>query len=60
MTVVVIVQARMNSTRLPGKVMLTLGGKTVIARVLAACLEIKADLVVCAIPDSPFSAPLES
>src|SRR5215470_13447894 len=34
MKIVVIIQARMGSTRLPGKVMLDLGGDTVLARVV--------------------------
>jgi len=34
MKIVAIIQARMNSTRLPGKVLLDLGGQTVLARVI--------------------------
>ena len=52
MTTSVIIQARMNSTRLPGKVMLELGGETVLSHVIKRCLAIKnADSVCCAIPD---------
>ena len=34
MRVAVIIQARMGSTRLPGKVLMELGGRTVLARVI--------------------------
>jgi spore coat polysaccharide biosynthesis protein SpsF len=37
MNIVVIVQARMGSTRLPGKVMLPLGGQSVLAHVIERC-----------------------
>lgn len=51
MKTVVIVQARMTSTRLPGKVMLPLGDKTVLGHVLSRCWEIEGvDEVCCAIP----------
>ncbi len=50
---VVIVQARFNSTRLPGKVLLDLSGRTVLSRVLERCKAIKAaDAVCCAVPDA--------
>lgn len=48
---VVIVQARMTSSRLPGKVMLPLGDKTVLGQVLVRCSQIEGIDVVCsAIP----------
>ena len=55
----VIVQARMASTRLPGKVLLPLGGTTVLDHVLTRCAEIsRADVVCCAVPDTPNSDPV--
>jgi spore coat polysaccharide biosynthesis protein SpsF len=48
----VIVQARMTSTRLPGKVLLPLAGDTVLTHVLTRCRAIPGvDIVCCAIPD---------
>lgn len=59
MTTAVIVQARMNSTRLPGKAMLSLGGEPAIRHVLGRCGEIPGvDVVVCAVPDDPRSEPI--
>jgi spore coat polysaccharide biosynthesis protein SpsF len=59
-TTAVIVQARMGSSRLPGKVMEKLGGRTVLEHVLTRCATIPgADLVVCAVPDEVASEPLE-
>jgi spore coat polysaccharide biosynthesis protein SpsF len=56
----VIVQARLGSSRLPGKVMRPLGNRTVLEEVLARCARISgADLVVCAVPDEPQSDMLE-
>jgi spore coat polysaccharide biosynthesis protein SpsF len=53
MKTVCIVQARMGSTRLPGKVLLPLNGHTVIGEVLTRCKRIPGvDEVVCAIPES--------
>lgn len=49
----VIVQARLRSTRLPGKVLLRLKGETVLWHVLQRCKLIDADTVICAIPDTP-------
>ncbi len=46
MTTAVFVQARMGSTRLPGKALLELAGRPVIAHVLTALLEIPADMHV--------------
>lgn len=51
MKTLVIVQARMTSSRLPGKVMLPLGDKTVLGQVLTRCQQIEGiDAVCCAIP----------
>lgn len=53
MTTAVIVQARVGSTRLPGKILRPLGRHTVLEEVLHRCRAIRgADVVVCAIPDS--------
>lgn len=50
----------MGSSRLPGKVMEMIGGRTVLEHVLNRCSGIAgADLVVCAVPDAAESAPLE-
>jgi spore coat polysaccharide biosynthesis protein SpsF len=52
MTTAVIVQARVGSTRLPGKVLKPLGTHTVLEEVLRRCRAIKgSDVTVCAIPD---------
>lgn len=57
--VLVVIQARMGSTRLPGKVLLQLRGKTVL-EILHTRLQKSAlvDHIVLAVPDSPASAPL--
>lgn len=52
MTAVAIVQARQGSSRLPGKVLMALGEKTVLAHVLERCAAIPGiDLVCCAVPE---------
>lgn len=58
---VAIIQARLRSTRLPGKVLLDLGGKTALERVVERCRAIPgvSDVVV-ALPDGPADAPLRA
>jgi glutamate-1-semialdehyde 2,1-aminomutase/spore coat polysaccharide biosynthesis protein SpsF len=52
LTTAVIVQARMGSSRLPGKIMLNLAGKPVLQHVLERCGRIAgSDALVCAIAD---------
>jgi spore coat polysaccharide biosynthesis protein SpsF (cytidylyltransferase family) len=54
-----IVQARLGSTRLPGKMLLGLGGMTLIERaVRTATLAFGWDNVIVAHPDTPENAPL--
>lgn len=54
MSAAVIVQARQGSSRLPGKVLMPLGGQTVLAHVLQRCAAIPgADVVCCAVPEGP-------
>lgn len=58
---VAIVQARMSSTRLPGKVMLPLASEPVLRHVLRRCQAIAAvDEVVCAVPDDDASRSIET
>lgn len=60
MRTVCIVQARMGSKRLPGKVLLPLNGHTVIEEVLGRCHAISGvDAIVCAIPETPENDELE-
>ena len=55
----VIVQARMASTRLPGKILLQLGGHTVLWHTLTRCAAIDGiDLVCCAVPDTSENDPV--
>lgn len=59
MTLAVIVQARMGSSRCPGKVMMDLGGEPFLKRCLDRCDQIPgADIVVCAVPDLPQDDPV--
>ena len=54
MTFAVIVQARMGSSRCPGKVMMDLGGEPCLKRCLDRCDKIPGtDFVVVAVPDCP-------
>jgi spore coat polysaccharide biosynthesis protein SpsF len=55
----IIVQARHSSQRLTGKVLLSLGPRTVLEEVLRRCLAVRnADVVVCATSDRPEDAPI--
>jgi len=59
MTLAVIVQARWNSTRLPGKILKNLGDEAALKRCLDRCnMVTQADTVVCAVPESPDSDPI--
>ena len=60
MRAVCVVQARLGSTRLPGKVLMPFGNMTVLGSVLSRCKQIRGvDEVVCAIPDEPRSEKIE-
>lgn len=55
----IIIQARMASTRLPGKVLLYLAGTTVLHHVLRRAAAVpSADVVCCAIPNDPDCDPV--
>ena len=57
--VVVIVQARLGSTRLPGKILMPLNGYSVLEHVLARCEKICGkDNVICAGVDTPKEKPV--
>ena len=59
MRVAIIIQARMASTRLPGKVLLDLGGRSVLWRVIERAKAIPgAEVVVCAVPDGSTDDPV--
>ncbi|MBI3444096.1 MAG: glycosyltransferase family protein [Magnetospirillum sp.] len=59
MTVAVVVQARMGSTRLPGKILKPLGRMSALAQCLRRCAAIPGiDRVVCAIPEGEAEAPV--
>ena len=59
MRTAVIIQARMGSTRLPGKVLMDLGGRSVLARVIERAKAIPGcDVVVCAVPEGPDDDPV--
>ncbi len=59
MTTAVIIQARMGSSRLPGKVLEDLAGKTVLAHVIERARRIPGiDIVCCAVPDEAGSDPV--
>jgi spore coat polysaccharide biosynthesis protein SpsF len=59
--VVVIIQARMGSTRLPGKVLLDIGGAPMLARVVNRCRQAaRVDQVVIATSDDPSDDAIEN
>ncbi|GGF56318.1 spore coat protein [Terasakiella brassicae] len=59
MNIVAIIQARMNSTRLHGKILKKLSGQTVLKHVLERCKAIEnVNTVCCAIPKSADSDPV--
>lgn len=59
MTLAVIVQARIGSTRLPGKILEPLGARSALVRCLDRCARITAaDTVICAVPDTSENDPV--
>ena len=59
MSAAIIVQARMGSTRLPGKILKPLGSMSALAQCLRRCAAIPGiDKVVCAIPEGEAEAPV--
>lgn len=60
MTTACIIQARMGSTRFPGKVLHPLCGKPVLAHVIARCkLIVGVDVIAVAVPDEPRSEAIQ-
>jgi spore coat polysaccharide biosynthesis protein SpsF len=58
---IVIVQARVGSSRLAGKILLPLGNGSALVSVLTRCARIAGiDAVVCAVPDDVSSEPIEA
>ena len=55
---VAIIQARMSSSRLPGKVLMNLAGQTVLFHVVQRTLQMEADLVLVATSSSPADDPI--
>lgn len=61
MTTAVILQARMQSTRLPGKILYKAGKRTILEWVIRACSRIPGvDVVCCAVPDGEANEPVVS
>lgn len=61
MTTAIIVQARLGSSRLPGKVIEQIEGRPVLAHVLDRCRAIRGgDLVICAVPDTDTNRQLHA
>ena len=59
MRVAMIIQARMGSTRLPGKVLLDLGGRSVLWRVIERAKAVPGvEVVVCAVPEGEADDPV--
>jgi len=59
MTTALIVQARFNSTRLPGKVLLKIGTRSVLGNVLERCQAVAGiDAVCCCVPDGLENDPV--
>jgi len=55
----VVVQARMASSRLPGKVLMDLGGRTVLSHVIERCMAIRnSSIVCCAVSDRADCEPV--
>ncbi len=59
MNIALIVQARMGSTRLPGKVLMDLSGKTVLQRTVQACQRANVGMTMVATGDTPDNIAIE-